>query len=156
MKISVNVNGKELTCEVPVNQALSDVLRAQGHWSVRHGCETGSCGNCVVVLDGRAVNSCIMLAGQANNKSIETYERYESASEYKPLKEALMDFIDIECGYCLPGMFLSLKALLDKIPDPTEEEIVDALAGHICRCVKDAHPVSRILEAIRQIRGEFS
>lgn len=155
MKISLSVNSKTNTVEVPVSRTLSDVLRTQGFWSVRHGCETGNCGNCVVLVDGKAINSCIMLAAQAEHKEIETYEMFENNDELKPLKEALLDFADLECSYCVPGMFLSVKALIDKIPDPTEEEVVDALAGHICRCVKGALPVAPILDALRKMRGNY-
>ncbi len=155
MKISLTINNKLTNIETPANRTLSDVLRTHGYWSVKHGCQTGNCGNCVVLVNGRAVNSCIMLAAQAEGKSVETFEHCESVSELQQLKVAIMDFADMECGYCVAGMFLSLKALIDKIPDPTEEEIVDALAGHVCRCVKEALPVDRILEAIRTSRGKF-
>jgi len=155
MKVSFKINGKKSAVEVPVNRTLSDVLRTQGFWSIKHGCEKGSCGNCVILFNGQAVNSCIQLTAQAEGAEIETYEKYEKSTEYKLLQEVLMDYVDIECAYCVPGMFLSLKALLDKIPDPTEEEIVDALAGHICRCIRDPLPVHQIYDAIKKVRGKF-
>jgi len=155
MNIRLTVNAKPVTTEIPVNLTLCDLLRTLGYWSVRHGCETGDCGNCAVLVDGVAVNSCLMLAAQAEGKTVRTYESYEAAEELNPLREALLDFADPECNYCVSGMFLSLKALIDKIAYPTEEEVVDALSGHVCRCSKDALPVEGILEAVRRMRGRF-
>lgn len=132
-----------------------DLLRANGFWSVRHGCENGECGNCTVILDGIAVNSCLMLAAQADGKKIETFEGISEGNRLTEIKEALMDFGDIDCGYCIPGMVMSLKALLDKIPDPTEEELFDALAGNLCRCTQSVKPVKALLEAIQKMRGKW-
>lgn len=155
MKISLTINNRKKVLDVPVNQTLMDLLRSQGHWSVKHGCETGDCGNCTVISNGLAVNSCIMLAVQANEKTITTFEGVSEKSEYSPLKETLMDFGDSDCGFCLPGMLMSMKALLDKIPDPTEEELVDALVGNLCRCTQSVKPVQAILEAIKKMQGKW-
>jgi len=155
MKVKLSVNDKNTVVEIPASRKLSDVLRTQGFWSVKHGCETGDCGNCTVLVDGKAVNSCMMLAVQAEGKHIETFDFSEEEDKFKPLKNVLLDFADIECAFCVPGMFLSLKALVDKIPDPTEEEVVDALSGHVCRCVKYSLPIEPIIEAAKKIRGEY-
>lgn len=156
MKISLKINHKKAkTFEAPVNRTLMELLRAQGYWSVKHGCETGDCGNCTVIVDGLAVNPCIMLAAQADGKSIETYESIRHSAELALLKETLMDFGDIDCGYCIPGMMMSMKALLHKNPEPTIEELLDALAGNICRCTKSVKPVDAILEAVKKMRGKW-
>ena len=155
MKINLTINNRKKTLDVPANQTLMDLLRAQGLWSVKHGCETGDCGNCTVIAGGLAVNSCIMLAVQANGKAITTFEGVREKSGFSPVKETLMDFGDSDCGFCIPGMLMSMKALLDKISDPTEEELVDALAGNLCRCTQSVKPVQAILEAIKKIQGKW-
>lgn len=156
MKITLTINNKKpKTFETPANLTLMEFLRAQGLWSVKHGCETGNCGSCTVLVDGVAVNSCIMLAAQADGKSIETFENIRHSTELNLLKETLMDFGDIECGYCIPGMMMSMKALLQQIPEPTVEELVDSLAGNVCRCTKSVKPVNAILEAVKKMRGKW-
>ncbi len=156
MKLIITINNQKKTFEVPPNRTLIDLLRSQGFWSVKRGCETGDCGNCTVILDGKAVYSCIMLAVQADGKSIETLENIFERKEYQYLIQVIMDFGDIECGYCNSGMIMSLKALLDTDPEPEEEKVIDALAGNVCRCFNDFPPVDAIMEAIRKMRGEFS
>lgn len=155
MKIGLTINNKKCQVDVPPNRMLSELLRSQGYWSVKHGCETGDCGNCAVIVNGRAVNSCIMLAVQADGKRIETFEHNEGMSAFAPLKEVLMDFGDMDCGYCIPGMMMAVKALVDKIPDPTEEEILDALAGVACRCTNSVKPATAISEALKLMRGKW-
>jgi carbon-monoxide dehydrogenase small subunit len=96
-----------------------------------------------------------MLAAQAEGKTIETFENIHELKKYSFLKEVFMHYGDIECGYCMPGLVMSTKALLDTINEPTEEEIVDALAGNVCRCTKKPLPVADILEAIKKMRGKW-
>jgi len=155
MKISLTINNRKKTLDVPVNQTLMDLLRSQGRWNVKHVCETGDCRNCTVIADRLAVNSCIMLAVQAKGKAVTTFEGISKKSEFFPVKEILMDFGDSDCGFCIPGMLMSMKVLLDKIPDPTEEELVDALAGNLCRCTQSVKPVQAILEAIKKMQGKW-
>lgn len=155
MKISLKINKKKLTLDVPPNRTLSELLRWQGFWSVKHGCETGDCGNCTVIVDGCAVNSCIMLAAQAEGKSVETFESIHNLSEIKLLQEIFMDFGEIDCGYCIPAMMMSMKALVQRIPDPTEEEVIDALAGNLCRCTTSMKPIENILDALRKMQGKW-
>ncbi len=155
MEVRLTLNNKQLKTDIPANQTLSDLLRAHGCWSVKKGCETGSCGNCTVIVDGKAVYSCLMLAAQAEGRSIETFELIEHATEFSPLKEILMDFGDMDCGYCIPGMMMAMKALFDKIPEPTEEEVVDMLAGTVCHCVRSVKPVESILDVFKKMRGKW-
>jgi len=155
MEITLTINGTKKTYDVAISTTLMDFLKSQGLWSVRHGCETGDCGNCAVIMDGAAVNSCTMLAVQAHGKKIETYERLRTSSEYRVLKEAFMDFGDLDCGFCIPGMMIAMKALLDKNPDPSDGELVDALAGNHCFCTKSVKPIEAIAQAVRKMRGEY-
>lgn len=153
MKIAFKLNGVAKRFEIQPNLTLADLLRANGLWSVKHGCEDGSCGSCAVIVDGVAVNACVMLAPQATGKSIETFEGIEKFESLGSIKEALMDFGDIDCGFCIPGMIVSVKALVDKIPDPTEEELLEALSGNICQCTKSVKPVRAILKALKRRGG---
>ncbi len=155
MKISFSINNKPKSIDVPANRTLIELLHSLGCWSVKQGCETGDCGNCTVIVDGQAVYSCLMLAVQADGKSVETFENIQSAKEFAPLREVFMHYGDLECEYCLPGFMMSIKALLDVISNPTAEEIIDALSGNLCRCAKHALPVSEIAEAIQKMRGKF-
>ena len=131
MRITVIINNKKKTLDIPPSRTLIDLLRSQGLWSVKRGCETGDCGSCTVLVDGLAVNSCIMLAAQVDGKSIETFESVKTAIDLAPLYEAFMDFDAMQCGFCIPGMIMSTKALLDKNPKPTEEELKEAIAGNL-------------------------
>ncbi len=155
MKISSKINGKNISDEIPVSMTLVEFLHCKGFWSVKIGCETGDCGSCTVSVDGRALHACSMLAVQVEGKVVETYEQVVDSKELGPLKEALMNNIDMECGYCLPGLMIALKTLIDHIPDPTEEEVADALSGNICRCVQAMHPVQDIMDALQKMRGNW-
>ncbi len=155
MKLSFTLNHKKKIFEIPPNRTLLDLLRSQGLWSVKHGCETGGCGNCTVVVDGKAIYSCLMLAAQAEGKRVETFESIRELKEYGFLKEVFMHYGDIECGYCVSGLMMSTKALLDSIVEPTEEEIVEALAGNVCRCTKKPLPIPYIMEATKKMRGKW-
>ncbi len=155
MKITLTINGQKGQFDIPVATTLMEFLKSQRLWSVRHGCENGECGNCAVIVDGKAVNSCNMLVVQTDGKHIETYESLRNSNEYTVLKEAFMDFGDIECGFCIPGMMIAMKALLDKIPDPTEEELMDTLAGNHCFCTKSVKPIDAICQAVKKMRGHY-
>ncbi len=155
MRITLIINKKKKSFDIPPNRTLMDLLRSQGFWSVRHGCETGECGSCAVIVNGLAVNSCLMLAAQADGKSVETYEGLEGLKHLDPLREALVDFITHHCGYCVPGMIMSTKALLDKNPEPTEEEISETIVGNLCYCTNNAKPIASIMDAIKKMKGKL-
>ena len=101
---------------------------------VKLGCESGECGSCTVLVDGKPVNSCLMLGIEADGKVVETIEGLRSDKDLHPLQDAFIKYGAIQCGFCTPGMIMSAKALLDRNPNPTEEEIRVALEGNICRC----------------------
>jgi putative selenate reductase molybdopterin-binding subunit len=119
---------------------------------VKHGCETGECGACAVLLDGRPVSACMTLALRAQGRSVLTVEGLGSAERLHPIQSAFVETGAIQCGFCTPAMELCAKSLLDAIPDPSEAEVRDALAGCLCRCTGYVKPVEAVLRAARQLR----
>ena len=145
MKIQALINGKKTSIEAPPGETLLYTLRRAGFKSVKNGCEEGECGACAVILDGRLVNSCLVLAGSVEGKNITTVEGLGTPDAPHPIQVAFADAGAVQCGYCTPGMVLAAKALLDKEPDPTEEAIREAISGNLCRCTGYV----KIVEAIR-------
>jgi carbon-monoxide dehydrogenase small subunit len=129
------VNGQERTVSVEPRWLLSDVLRDQlGLTGVHVGCEHGVCGSCTILLNGEPVRSCLMFAVQAEGARIETVEALGTPDQLDPVQTAFWEKHGLQCGYCTPGMVLTAKALLERVPHPTEEEIRAALSGNLCRC----------------------
>ena len=147
--IRMTVNGDPVEMQVDVRHTLMDVLREQMElWGVREGCNSGSCGACTVLLDGEPVNSCLVLAPEADGADILTIEGLApGAGELHPLQESFVEHGGVQCGYCSPGMLLSALALLQRNPHPTEEEVRHALGGNLCRCTGYAKIVEAVLEA---------
>jgi carbon-monoxide dehydrogenase small subunit len=134
-QINVIVNGESYRMEVPAHRTLLDFLRQDLELlGTKSGCETGDCGACTVLLNGKAVNACLVLAVEVDGQEVLTVEGLAFGLELHPLQKAFIEHGAIQCGYCTPGMLLSAKALLDEIPRPTEDEIKEALAGNLCRC----------------------
>jgi carbon-monoxide dehydrogenase small subunit len=134
-QINVIVNGESYQMEVPAHRTLLDFLRQDLELlGTKSGCETGDCGACTVLLNGKAINACLVLAIEVDGQEVLTVEGLAPGYELHPLQKAFIEHGAIQCGYCTPGMLLSAKALLDEIPRPTEEEIKEALAGNLCRC----------------------
>ena len=137
MKIELRtvVNGREIETSVKANQTLlewlRDDLRLRGS---REGCGVGVCGSCTVLVDGRPVSSCLMLATNAEGKEIQTIEGLAKGDELDPVQQAFLDQQAFQCGYCTSGMIMATKALLSSNPTPSEEEVRDYLSGNICRC----------------------
>lgn len=146
-RMDVVVNGTSLHADVEARTTLLDLLRRLGYWGVKHGCETGECGACAVLLDGRPVNSCLTLAMRAAGRPVLTVEGMGAPGRLHPVQAAFVDSGAIQCGYCTPAMELCAKALLDSIPDPSEAEVRDALAGCLCRCTGYVKPVQAVLAA---------
>lgn len=134
MNISLTVNGNIHDVELEGNETLLEVLRALGYKSVKFGCGEGVCGACTVIIDGKAVNSCLIPAVTANGLSIITVEDLGDVQKLSTLQQAFIDAGAVQCGFCTPGMILSAKALLDRNPHPSENDIKDALDGNLCRC----------------------
>ncbi len=133
--ITLIVNGVERQLEVQDHWLLSDVLREQLKlYSVREGCGTAVCGSCTVLLDGRPIASCLTLAARLDGRRIETVEGLSQVERLHPIQEAFLEERAFQCGYCTPGYIMAVKGLLDENPDPSEEELLDYLAGNYCRC----------------------
>ena len=154
MELELRINGIIKSLDVAPNESLMTVLRQEGYHSVKHGCETGECGACNVLVDGVPRPSCVMLAAQAGGCTLTTVESLGTARKLHPLQEAFIDTGAIQCGFCTPGMVLSAHALLKSNPDPSENEVRDALSGNLCRCTGYVKPVEAVLRAAAIMRGE--
>lgn len=147
MDLRCHVNGIELHDTIPPGELLLSFLRRHRFWGVKEGCETGECGACLVLVDGVPRMSCVMLAGQAQGRSLTTIEGLGTHEHPHPLQTAFHNAGAIQCGYCTPAMILAAKALLDRVPSPSESQVRDALAGTLCRCTGYKKPVEAILAA---------
>jgi carbon-monoxide dehydrogenase small subunit len=148
MKLSVNKQEYEVAGEP--NRTLLDVLRYDiGLTGTKEGCGTGSCGACTVLLDGQAVNSCLVLVGEAEGKEITTIEGIAENGKLHPLQQAFLDEGAVQCGFCTPGVILTAKAFLDANPRPTETQVRKAIAGNLCRCTG----YDKIVRAIMSVAG---
>jgi aerobic-type carbon monoxide dehydrogenase small subunit (CoxS/CutS family) len=148
-QLDLMVNGVMKQWAIAPGDLLLDVLRREGYFGVKRGCETGECGACTVLVDGRPINSCLMFAAQAEGCHVLTIEGVAQGDKLDPLQEAFLEYGAVQCGYCTPGMILSAKALLAERPDPTEAEVREALAGNFCRCTGYLKPVEAVLAAAR-------
>lgn len=152
IQVSLRVNGKSYQLTTFPNRSLLEVLREDLNLTgVKNGCEAGECGACTVLLDGEAVNSCLVLIGQADGHSIETIEGLEKNGQAHPLQKAFVAAGAVQCGFCTPGMILAAKGLLDRNPSPTEADIRSALAGNLCRCTG----YTKIIQAVRMAAAEM-
>jgi carbon-monoxide dehydrogenase small subunit len=152
--IQLTVNGQAVEAVVEPNRTLLQFLREDlGLTGTKHGCGLGDCGACTVILDGEPVNSCLVLAIQANGKEVLTIEGLAENGKLHPIQQAFVDRGAIQCGFCTPGMILSAKALLDANPKPTEEDIRMAISGNLCRCTGYQKIVEAIGEAAEKIQG---
>ncbi len=154
MRIQVTVNGEPQTFDVAPGERLLWALRRHGYFGVKHGCETGECGACAVLLDGRPVPACAVLAAQAHGRHITTVEALGTRQHLHPLQRAFAEVGAIQCGYCTPAMLLAAAALLERTLHPTEEDVRDALSGVLCRCTGYVKPVQAVLLAAARLRGE--
>ena len=150
--IALNVNGREHQVELSPNVTLLQVLRDLGYTDVKNGCEKGDCGACAVLLDGKAVNSCLVLAWQVEGVEIITNAGLGTLDDPHPLQEAFADAGAAQCGYCTPGMIISARVLLDRKPNPTEEEILEAISGNLCRCTGYAQIVEAVQLAAQRMQ----
>jgi putative selenate reductase molybdopterin-binding subunit len=154
MELELRINGVVKSLDVAPNESMMAVLRREGYFSIKHGCETGECGACTVLVDGVPRPSCVMLAAQAGGCTLTTVESLGNARKLHPLQEAFVDTGAIQCGFCTPGMVLSAYSLLEKNPRPSEEEVRDALSGNLCRCTGYVKPVQAVMRAAAILRGE--
>ena len=151
MRISVEINGRAYEGEVEPRTLLSDFIRHDvGFTGTKVGCEQGVCGACTVQVDGEAMRSCLMLAVQANGRSLRTVEGLAGDRGLHPLQRAFHEAHALQCGFCTPGFLMSIEAFLRENPDPDEEELREALAGNLCRCTG----YLGIIEAVEHAAGE--
>jgi carbon-monoxide dehydrogenase small subunit len=157
LAIELTVNGERVAREVPVRMTLADFVRHELDLTGTHlGCEHGVCGACTVLLDGRSVRSCLMLAVQADGAALTTVEGLADGDRLSPLQQAFLDHHGLQCGYCTPGMLTTLTEFLRDNPDPDEAAVRDAISGNLCRCTGYAGIVRAALAAARSMREETS
>lgn len=150
--IHLSINGKAYELAVKPTQTLVDLIRYDlGLTGTKKGCEVGDCGSCTVLLNGKPVNSCLVLAMQADGCEITTIEGLESEEGLHPLQKAFVENQGAQCGFCTPGMILSAKSLLDQNPKPSETEIRKAISGNLCRCTGYAKIVTSIQAAADEL-----
>ena len=147
MRVSLRVNRRPVECDVDPSLRLLDLLRDRLHLTgTKEGCGEGECGACTVLLDGRPVNSCLVLAAQADGKDVVTVEGLSVEGRLHPVQQAFVETGAVQCGFCTPGFVVSAAALLQANPSPSDEEIRTALEGNLCRCTG----YTKIVEAVRR------
>ena len=155
MKISFELNGRDVTVETRPNQTLVDLLRDElGITSVKKGCEQGECGACTLMVDGVAVTSCIVLAPQVEGRKVTTLEGLEDDPLMEKLRTAYVENGAVQCGFCTPGMLISSYALLKVNPKPTQEEVKIGIEGNICRCTGYTKIIAAIHDAAERMSDE--
>jgi carbon-monoxide dehydrogenase small subunit len=151
--IQLTVNGRTHDLVVPPHSTLLEILRDDlGLTGTKRGCDLGACGACTVILDGRPVSSCLTLAVEAVGQEILTIEGLAAGGQLHPVQQAFVEHGAVQCGFCTPGMVLVAKVLLDEEPEPSEEEIREALSGNLCRCTGYVKVFDAVRAASRQIK----
>ncbi len=149
--IHLTINDREYDAAAAPNRTLADFIRYQlGLTGTKKGCEMGDCGSCTVIMDGRPVNSCLVLAVQADGRKITTIEGLETDKGLHPIQDKFVEKGAIQCGFCSPGMILSAKSLLDKNPNPDRSEIRKAVSGNLCRCTG----YQKIIDAVESVNRD--
>jgi len=152
--VSVTVNGEPREADVEARTLLVYFLRETlGLTGTNVGCDTSSCGSCTVLLDGQSVKSCTLLAAQADGREVTTIEAMATDGQMHPLQEAFHRNHGLQCGYCTPGMIMAADSYLRENPNPTEEQVREALEGNLCRCTGYQNIVKSILDAAQQMSG---
>lgn len=146
-EIPVRINGEPKTWKIRLSEDLLTVLRREGYKGAKRGCDTGECGACTVLLDGKAVPSCLVFAAQARDREITTIEGLGDPLDPHPLQKAFVELAAVQCGICIPGMILSAADLLKRKRNPTEEEVREALDGNLCRCTGYVKQIQATLKA---------
>jgi carbon-monoxide dehydrogenase small subunit len=150
MDVTITVNGEEKTASVPPETTLLKMLREDLFLTgAKLGCDVGDCGACTVLVDGLAVNACLMMAGQAQGREVLTIEGMADLDAFHPLQTAFEELAALQCGFCGPGMILSAKYLLDNNPSPSEDDIKDALSGNLCRCTGYTKIIEGVIDAAK-------
>lgn len=134
MQVTLTINGETEEYEAANTDSLLDVLRKNGYTGAKRGCDTGACGFCTVILDDEPVNSCVIPARRADQSTVETIEGLGDQTDLHPVQAAFVDNAALQCGFCIPGMIMRSKALLEENPDPSEAEVREGLEENLCRC----------------------
>jgi len=154
-QVGLTVNGTLYELSVRPWEALLEVIRDKlGLTGAKEGCGLGECGACTVIMDGKTVNSCLVLAAEADGKQITTIEGLTDGDKLHPIQEAFIEYGGLQCGFCTPGMIMSAKALLDENPNPSEEEIRRGIAGNLCRCTGYTKIIEAITSAAKNMGGK--
>lgn len=152
-KIEFILNGESVNVEIDFSESLLSVLREKLQiTSLKSSCVMGECGACTIIINGKAMNACLVLAATVEGKEVETLESLGDAEHLHPLQKAFKEIGAFQCGFCTPGFIMSAKALLDNNPNPTRDEVKEALSGNICRCTGYVKPVDGVLKAAEEIR----
>lgn len=145
MKINFTLNGVAVADDVHPGMTLMDYLREKNCYSVKHGCDHGECGACTVIINGKAINSCLVMIHSVEGATVETMEGLMEYGKVTPLQQSFIDHGAIQCGYCTPAMVMTAEALLRVKPEPSEDEVRDAMSGVLCRCTGYFKPVEAVV-----------
>lgn len=152
--VALTVNGQARSASVPPETTLLAMLRDEfGLTGAKLGCDVGDCGACTVIVDGKPVNACLMLAAQADGREVLTIEGLATRDALHPIQKAFEEHASLQCGFCGPGMILSAKALLDDNPNPTRHDVRDALSGNLCRCTGYTKLIDAVQDAAARMHG---
>jgi carbon-monoxide dehydrogenase small subunit len=155
--VTATINGDETEFTCSAEQTLLDVLRSELQLTgTKNGCGTGDCGACTVILNGRAINACLVLGAEIEGAVVETIEGMAKAGELHPLQQKFLDHAALQCGVCTPGILNMAKCLLEKNPDPTETEVRFGLAGNLCRCTGYDKIVRAVLDVAAEMKADGS
>jgi carbon-monoxide dehydrogenase small subunit len=152
MNLPLTLNGTRRSVDIDPGESLMDLLRRIGCKSVKNGCDNGDCGSCAVLLDGRAVNACLVFAARAAGRRVDTLEGLAREGVLHPLQRVALDLGAVQCGFCTPGIVMTALDLLARNPRPNEHEVREALAGNYCRCTGYVKPVEAILVAAAEMQ----
>jgi aerobic-type carbon monoxide dehydrogenase small subunit (CoxS/CutS family) len=153
-RITLTVNGKKVEGDIPGRMTLAEFLREELDLTgTKVGCNRGECGSCTVILDGYAVLSCTVLGVEASGREVLTIEGLASEGKLHPIQEAFVEQDALQCGYCTPGMIMSIKALLDRNPNPTDDDVRRSIDGNLCRCGSYPNIIKATMDAARKIIG---
>jgi|AntDeeMinimDraft_4_1070355.scaffolds.fasta_scaffold00327_25 carbon-monoxide dehydrogenase small subunit len=154
MEIDLTLNGEAVAFQATRSDSLLDVLRQSGYTGAKRGCNTGDCGFCTVIVDGEPIKSCIEPAIRIDGAEVETIENLGSQDDLHPIQAAFVDNAALQCGFCIPGMIMRTKGLLEANPDPDDEEIRDALSGNLCRCTGYEKILDAVADAADRVASE--
>lgn len=154
MQLELELNGRQRTFEAAKSDILLDVLRRNGYTGPKRGCDTGACGMCTVQIDGEPAMSCVTPVANVAGATVETIEGLGTQDDLHPIQRAFVDNSALQCGFCIPGMIMRSKALLEENPDPTETEVREALEDNLCRCTGYKKIVEAVLDAADRMDGE--